>query len=773
MLSLALGIGANLAVLTLVSHTLLRRLPYDDPGQLVAVGVSRSAGLSWSTMSYNYVTWNAASATLSGVTWVRDGASGFVVGNSHDRLVGAIAASNLLQVLRVRPAIGRWFTADEARQGEAVAVLSHAVWQTRFEGRRDVIGRRLLRVDGRLVAIVGVLPPGAGIPTRADFWYPRLDLLSMQVVGRMRDGVSVQVVQQELAVLASPAAAAPSPGMRFEVVVTSLQDRLYGAGGLTLRIFLVGAFLVFVLACTNVATLCLMRALRRQHELAVFLALGASRRQIGLQAVAENAILSIGATVGAVVLSVLVTDLLVRFSPPDLAESFRGARPDFRVILIAIALAIGAVLLISWAPLLASARVDLRPMMAAAFGSTMGRRLRSCLVVAQLTIALVLVTACGLLSRSMIKLTRIDVGFDRHGLILAQLQFLDSSESRGPLQRATAEELARSVGLIRGVRSAGLGPPPLVGGRGPKLSDGYSTIVFVNDSTKTGAPRESIWIKYVDALYLETFQIEIRKGRGITPGDDQRSPAVAILNATAERLLFPDGSALGRRLDALPKGISAGRPVTVIGVVGDVRQRDITIPASPEIWLPIAQQQQIGSAIYVSARTDGNVESITRAVRTILPSLGQSMELRRVTSIDAVVREALAPQRFVLSAFLVLASLALVLATVGVYAVIAYLTASRTREIGVRIALGAPRLGVVWMVVSNGIRLAVFGVVAALPITFVWGNGLTRFLYEVEPWDLTTIAASVAVLMLAATAAALVPARRAARIDPALALRLE
>ena len=778
--TLALGVGANTAVFALARHALLRPLPYPESDALVAVGTSHKEGVEWESMDYNVAAWQRANRTLTAVAWVRDRGRAVVDTRSPERVRGSRASSNLLEVLRVRPALGRWFTADEERQMAPVVVLSYALWQRRFGGAPSVLGRAALDVDDRHLTVIGVLPAGVGYPTNTEFWYPYADNLSVEVIGRTRPGVSVADVQRELRALAPGIELNARYGNSIDFVVVSLHTRLYGPNGPVQRVLLGTVLLLLVLACTNVASLSLARSLERTREMAVRIALGASRGLLTLQAIAENTLLAFAGGAAGLVFAAWVTGLLVRLSPTEL-PGIRGAGIGAESVAFAAGAAMLAAFVISVAPVLAVARGDLRPAMGqpGALGRRDGMRgrAREMLVVGQLAIAIILLTGAGLLIRSMARLTRIDPGFERHGLVLVQFRLGGARYETVERRRALVDELVTRVRTVPGVRSVAVGPAPLVGGRGPTFREGYDNIYAVRDSTTPGAPRHNVWVKYVDPSYLETFQIRVRVGRGIATTDDASAPAVALVNAAAERLLFPDGPALGSQLTRMPQSTaehtSGGRPITVVGLLPDVRQRDVTIPASPEIWLPLAQQDDRYRDVSVSVRTDGNSEALVRRVRRTLAALDPELELRRLSTMDAILRETLSPQRYVLVAVGAFAALALVLAALGLYAVTAYVAAARTREIGVRMALGARPGQVGWMVLRGGLRLAALGTAIGLPVAYGVSGVLAGFLYEIDPRAAPTFLGGPAVLGLTALIAAFLPARRATRVDPVTALRAD
>jgi putative ABC transport system permease protein len=733
-------------------------------------------------MDYNLAAWQNARGglrTLTAISWVRDLGSA-VVGTGRERVRGARAASNLLATLGVRPVVGRWFTPNEEQQLEPVVVLSHALWRRQYAGDPSVVGRERLLIDDRLLTVIGVLPPAVGFPTKAEFWYPNPNNLGAEVIARVRPGTPLTSVQRELRARAPGIEVNRASGVSIDFGVVTLHERLYGANEPILRLLMGTVMLLLALAYTNVANLTLARVLERQRELAMCVALGASRRRLIAFVLAENAILATAAGIAGAVLSVWVTGLLVRVRPPELAGVV-DARVGVGGLFVAAAAGIVAALTISIAPVLGIVRADLRTAVgqpsAVGRNGAAGNRTRGALVVTQLAIALLLVTASGLLIRSMRRLTRIDTGFDRGGLVIARLRFVGESDVVATRQRDLVKIAIERLQALPGVRSVTTGPPPLVGGRGPGFSDGYNNIVSIRDSTVPGAPSRSLWIKYVDPSYFETFGIRILAGRLITFADDAGAPAVALINATAEPVLFPDGPALGRQLKRLPittaQRTSGGRPITVVGLLPDVRQRDVTIAAYPEIWLPIAQQQNLDRDVYVSARTEGNAETLARTVHRILGQLDPQLKLQRVLTMDALVRETLAPQRYVLAVLGAFAALALGLATLGLYAMMAYQTTTRTREIGVRMALGARPGQVLSGILGDGLRLVALGTAIGLPIAYASSHAMGRFLYEIHPRDVRTFVAAPAVLVLAALLAAYFPARRATKVDPVTALRVD
>jgi predicted permease len=766
--SLALGFGANIAVFSLVEQSLLKRLPYASPERLVVVGASRPAGTLWSVSAHDIEAWRGANHTLDGVAWLRGGAGGGLSNESTAALRGATADARLLDVLGVRPTIGRWYTNDEADRAAPVAIITDAVWQSRFQRDPAFLRRSALRVDGRLLTIIGVLPAGVELPIQADFWYPSRDRLSAQMIGRIRSGATISDVRKDLAALLVERR--PGTETSPQLVVQTLRDRLFGGAAPMLRLFGVTSILLLVLASTNVANLCLARVAQRRREFAVYSALGAPRSALISMLVTEYVLLIVGGTVGGVILGMWLSALVGRYRPRELVAIHDVSIGSGTAAFTAVC-GFCVLLFLSWIPAAAARRSDLRVL---GGGGLLGVRVggrntaRSAFVVAQVVVAVALLSTCGLLAKSLSALTDVDVGFDRRGLVVAQFDFLivDDGGYRQRLSNAFAARLAQ----IPGVRSVAVGPPPLIGGRGPSLSDGYSMIFPAPTGGRPEANHLNVWVKYVSPAYLATFGMTVLEGRGFRASDDEQHPAVAIVNPAAAQIWFPDGHALNRVLSELPATLSMGRPVSVVGIVRETRQRDLDLRAEPEILVPIAQQDRLGSALYATMRVDGGVEAVGASARAIAAS-ASDVQLRRVFSMDDVVSRTLASQTFLLVGFVAIATIAVILATVGVYAVVTLITGMRAKELGIRLALGASKTHVRALVVRGAAAVVLLGAILALPLTFVLGRAVSSFLYEVSPWDTAVILASAMLVACVAIAAAFIPAYRAGQLDPVRTLR--
>lgn len=524
----------------------------------------------------------------------------------------------------------------------------------------------------------------------------------------------------------------------------------------------------------NVANLAIARTTERRRELAVHTALGATRRSLASVVVAEHMLLALAACATGLVLAWWTTRLLLRLSPPDVAR-VEGLGVHGSSLIFATAVALVAACCVSLGPALAATRANVQGALAQG-GVHAGRgritqRIRRGLVVAQLALALVLMVGAGLLIRSMQRLTAIELGFQPAGVMIATVDLTANARySVEDEKREFFASLLRRAYTLPGVQRVTAGPPPLVAGLDDGVSEGFD-ILFSGEGV-SGA-RASLWGKFVGPGYFETYRIPLRAGRGISDADRDGAPAVAVINESAARLFF-EADPIGRTLPGIPEEVSRGREITVVGVVQDVRQRDVTAPANPEIFVPIAQQERTHPRSgTIALRTEGEPQALIPVFRRLLREADPELATTRLQTMQSVVDASLARHRFLMQLLSALAALAMVLASLGLYAVVAYLVSLRKQEIGVRLALGAPRGRIVRLVMRETLVLVAAGIVIALPAALALSRLLDAFLYEVQSHDLAAFAAAPVILTFASMFAALVPARRAARVDPVATLRIE
>ncbi len=769
--SLALGVGANTSLFTIFQAVLLRPLPFGDPQELVSVGTTF---LGWQVISPDVDAWRRESRSITELATVSSHPAA-VSGHALTEFVdGAIASSNLLQVLRIRTALGRWFSEDEERDSARVVVLSQALWRRQFAGDTGVIGQ-MLRVDGSPRTVVGVLAEGTGLPLDAQLWLPGNAMLT-EVVARRHSGLPRDAARNELERLSPSIANLRKHGTESQVVVTSLHDRLYGTARPALRLLFGAVLLLLLLACVNVANLSLARTLERRRELAMRATLGASRWSLTLDVLAENVLLATGGAGLGALAALWTTRFFVRLSPADITQAGPIAVNAGSLLFAGITGALVS-LLVSVGPAVAALRMDLQLVLgqggARAGRGRVARRVRRTLVVGQLALALLLIVGAGLLLRSMSRLMRADLGFRAGGVAVASITTAasDRYETTSSARRLF-DDLEERLRGLPGVQEVTFGEAPLVAGTQDGVREGFSMIFSIRRAGQDSA-NTVMWANYVDAGYLATFHIPLLAGRGILATDDSTAPAVAVVTASAARILFGTDQAVGRALDHVPPNMSRGRDITVVGVVRDVRQRDVAVPAVPEVLLPVAQQDVLLRRGSIALRTTGDPDGLIRSVRRLLREVDPDLATTRLTTMQSVVDASLAPRRFLLLLMGAFAALAMALAVLGLYAVVSYLVARRTQEIGVRMALGATRADVRRLVLGEGARLVAIGIAVGAPAAYVLSQVLTNFLYEVEPHDGFTFAVAPLALAAAALLASWGPARRATRVDPASTLRLD
>jgi putative ABC transport system permease protein len=776
MLSLGLALGANTAMFTIVSAVLLRPLPYPHPDELVAVGQGFKGSVVWEPYTDFVPMWEGVSQSLAAIGTF-DERMAAVNAAFPEYVKAGSASTNLLDVLGVRPALGRWFVDEDARRGAPrVVVLGHGFWQRHYQGDANVLGRTI--TFGDLPAtVIGVMPPGVGLPLHAEIW----DLargMGAAIVARVRPGIPLSQVQPELSRLDTNADRMRRLGSPYEVVVTPLRDRLYGSARPALRVTFGAVVLLLLIACANVANLSMARTWQRRRDFALRAALGATTWSLIRGVVAEHFLLAAAGGVLGIILASWMTRIFVGLGPEAITRVDRIAI-DGGVLVFATAITLIAGAFVSVVPALGAARArrhatlverSVRP--GTAFGA---RRTRRVLVVAQLATALLLVTGAGLFVRSLVQLGSVSLGVDPSGVALVRLSLPKVRYPDEPRVRQFYQDVRSRVARLPGVRRVALGPAPLVaGGREAQgFSDGFSWISSTKAATNPDG-FERVWGKYVDSGYFDTYRIPVREGRGFQATDDAAAPMVAVINRAAVRFYFRGRPAIGGAVPIGGGSASQPRLATVVGIVDDVLQRDVMLRAEPEVFASLDQQS--ASTLYsqtIAVRTTGDAAALLEPMRRIIDEIDPELAVMKLRTLQSVVDELIAPHRFLLWLLGAFAALALGLAALGLYAVVACLVVQRTPEIGVRMALGAGRQQVLMMFVRDGIRLVGLGIAAGVPAAFGLSRVLTALLFEVTPHDVWAFASAPVVLAVVALLAVYVPARRATRVDPLPLLRHE
>jgi predicted permease len=782
---LALGIGATSAIFSLSSAVWLKPLPFADADRVVSLWADFTAigGSARDTIAPgNYADWQARAQSFESMAPIEVAFFSLTGdGGEPERLSGLRTTSSLFSTLGLMPLIGRTFAPDDGT-GEPVAVISEGFWLRRLGGDPAAVGRTIT-LDGSPHLVVGVVPRDFRFPDgEVDVFVPTVfapEILAQRtnyywyLVAKLKPDVSIDSARAEMtAISAAIAADSPNTGA-VGVTIVSLRETLASGDGLvgdiapTLRVLLGAVALVLLIACANVANLLLARATARQKELAIRKALGAARGRVLRQLLAESMLLAaVGAVIGLLI-AVASFGYLSRLLPTTLPASAALAL-DARVLALTIATALGTVLLFGAGPALAAARGDFAGASGRAIGArgTKARRFRTALVVTEIALTVVLLAGAGLLLRSYVNVLAVDPGFDAEGVLIAETVLPDSRYGTPAAHDLFYRRVLDEVRALPGVASAGytsFAPLMFRGGRSVVAVEGrprpQPSEIFENLATNRSA----------SAGYLETLGVPLISGRFVDERDVRGVPRSVVVNETLARRHWPDEDPIGRRLS-----LGNDELMTVVGVVGDVRQRGLDVPPDAEVFIPL---DQVGGPFMrprqLVVRTAGDPLALASAVRAAIWAVDPDQPVSSVRAMSEVLDAEVANRNAQLTLTGVFASLALVLAAVGLYGVLSYTISQSTNEIGLRMALGAEQRIVVGTVVRSALATALVGIGVGLLAAYALTRAIASFLYGVSPTDPATAAAVAGVLLIAAALASMVPAMRAASVNPMTALRAD
>ena len=778
-LTLALGIGATTAMFSVVDAALLRPLPYPEPDRLVAVFETMPGNDRRLVAPANFVDWRNESRTLTDLAGFYTSRRTIGSGAAPERVLSTSVSGNIFTTLGARAAVGRTFSAADDSAVERLAILSDGLWRRLFGGDPDIVGKAI-RIDDEPYAVIGVMPADFRFPERTELFtlgtrgVPALrgagpdvtslrDVHYFRVIGRLRAGSSPEASLRELSSIAAGLQTRhPETNRDLGVNLVGLHDALSGNTRSTL-LFLFGVVgLVLLLACTNVAGLTLARSGKRQREFAIRTAIGAKRGQLVRQVLVESTLLSVLGGASGIALATLAIDRLVAAAPIELPEVATVAI-DARVLLFALLVSAATGVAFGLLPALqASTASSLGALRQGARGATGTRsRLRGALVVGELALSLTLLFGAGLLLKSFVGLLRVDPGF-----VPERVVTIDPALSRSAY--AEAERIVdyytralERVSALPGVEA--VGAVSVLPASGQRMNRGVHI-----EGRPVPARQTDQTIEYQAATpgYFAAMGIPMKAGRAFSESDDGRAAPIAIVNEEALRQYWPGIDPIGRR-------VGFGGPVptwrTIVGVVGNVRQLGLDQPALPEVYVPLLQDPDRDMSIVV--RTNIDPSTVTMALRRVMQDIDPSQPLMSPRLMTGQLAASLARPRFFSALLGGFAAAALLLATLGVYGVVATAAQARTREMGIRVALGAQRGEVLRLVLSGGAKLALAGIALGSAGALLFARAVRGLLVGVEPGDPMVFVATGALLGTAALLASWLPARRAAGADPMIALR--
>jgi putative ABC transport system permease protein len=779
---LALGVGANTAIFSVVNAVLLRPLPYTDPDRLVRLSEDSPQVPEMSISYPNFLDWREQNKIFSGIAAMQFRSLNLTGAEEPERLAGRAVSAEFFDVLGVKPASGRSFLPEEDRPGASrVCVISHGLWQRRFGADPAILGKQLT-LSGDSYTVIGVLPTSYRFGTPTDIFVPiglRADEMmergshpGIYAIARLRPGVSVETARREHIALAERISA--EYGMKGNSATLKPLREVFVEDVRTPLLVLLGAVgFVLAIACANVANLLLARAASRHKEMAIRAALGAGRWRIVRQLLTESVLLALlGGGIG-LLLALWGVDLL-RTASVDSLPTTAEINLDGKVIAFTLLVSIVTGVIFGLAPALGAAKTDLHnTLKESGRGSTVGGRrawLRSGLVVAEVALSLVLLIGAGLLVKSFLNILNTDPGFNPQNLLTMQLALNVKKDEGGKVLNFFNDLNARIAGLP-GVEAAAFS-------NGLPLSGASDTSFAIVGRPKPDTDKQPQTMFYITSPeYLETMGIRLIKGRFFTAQDTQRSPRVAVIDETFARQQFPNEDPLGHYIAGKGKD---NPDAEIVGVVAHVKHFGLNAEerVQPQLYLPFNQAPDselpyLAPRMNLVLRTTADPLTLTSAVRREVQSLNPNQPIYNVYTMEQTLDRSLAPQRFSTTLLLLFAAVALVLASVGIYGVISYSVTSRTHEIGIRMALGAQKSDVLRLVVGHGMALAALGVLVGLVGAFAVTRVMASQLYGVSATDPVVFVGIALLLAAVAFLATYIPARRATKVDPMIALRYE
>jgi len=782
--TLALAIGANTAIFSLIDAALLRPLPLPEPDRLVAVWEQTNLfGLRYSPPAFaNYADWRTANRSFEEMGLHEHGAMLLTGAGAPEELASGAVTASLFRALRVQPVLGRLWSEGEDQPGAAkTTILSHGLWQRRFAADPAIVGR-VIQLGGTPYTVIGVLPAGFAVPGQNEsLWLPFGCLYDQGalhnrsrhnffVAGRLRPGISLAQANADLAAVSARLQQEyPDTNTNLGAFAAPITEHLTGKVRPLYLVLVAAVGLVLFTACANLANLLLARAVGRRHETAVRVALGADRHHLLRYSLLEAGALGLLGGVAGVFVALWSLDLLVPLAPAGLTACTPPSL-DWRALLFSLAATLVTILLVGLAPLWQLARASaldaLRQDGVRSGTGVHTGRLRAGLVVAQLALSLCLLIGAGLLLRTFSQLRATDLGFRRDHVAVARLSGNAMWRHYGRDQTARAtfyREVVARVSALPGVEAAAFANGV------PLLTKGNMALIVPERPLATARPDDALTVnrRVVTPAYFTALGAPLLRGRALAATDTADQPPVAVVNVAMARKLWPDlADPVGQRLR------NGDAPwATVVGVVGDMRQKGVDQAAAPEVYF---STDQIGEpAMMLVVRTSVEPQTVVSLLRRELAAVNADLPIVQVSTLDTVVGRELAPRRLQTILLAAFAGLALLVALLGLYGVVAFAVASRTREFGIRAAFGATRQALVRLVLADNLRLLLPGLGLGLVGALSLARLMAGLLYGVVPYDPLTFLGATLLLALGALVACWLPTRRATRVDPMVALRAE
>jgi putative ABC transport system permease protein len=782
-LALGIGIGANTAIFSVVNAILLRPLPYENPERIMMVWMdNRKMGANQDYHSYlNFVDYKEQNQVFEQVAIFQDRTFNITGAGEPERVAGAWSTAELFSVLGVEPEMGHIYENESPR----VALISHGLWQRRFGSDPNILGQEItLNTIPR--TIIGVMPAGFDFPQKeADIWVPlevfanhkkQRDSFWLTMIGRLKPAVTPSQAQAEMSTIASRLEQQyPDVMIGYGVNVVPLHEQVTGSVRPALLVLLGAVAFVLLIACANVANLLLARAATREKEIAIRTAVGASRARLIRQLLTETALLALAGGAVGLLFAMWGLDILIALSPAEIPR-LNQVGIDGRVLSFTLLISLTTGLIFGLVPALQASKPDLNETLKeggrASTGGNRSSRMRSLLVVSEIALSLVLLIGAGLMIKSFIHLQQFNLGFNPKNLLTIRVGLPWPKYGEGDRAAVFYRQLIERVENLQGVQSAGVINGVFLGNAPDSLNFQIEGRAESNAGENIEASIDSI-----SPDYFKTMAIPLLKGREFTERDTQEAPGVIIVNDSFARRFFPDEDPIGKRLkydagDGLIWRTKVDKPwLTIVGVVADARRTGFDAEVRPEVYAP--HTQRVGTFMTLVARTSGDPLSLVTAVRSQVWAVDPDQSVYDIKSMEQLLGDMISERRFSLLLLGTFAGLALLLAAVGVYGVMSYSVTQRTHEIGVRMALGARHGDVLRLVVGQCLTLVLTGVATGLAAAFVLTRLMSSLLYEVSATDPMTFAVIALLLSGVALGACFVPARRAARVDPMVALRYE